>query len=66
LNFSLEGVTLVPTKRKPFDDLAEEPFLKDSRGNWRSFEPLIAVCVDAALSPCPETVVATRVLKLTA
>ena len=37
-----------------------------SRGDWRSFEPLIAAYVDAALSPNAETVVATRVLRLSA
>lgn len=37
-----------------------------SRGDWPSFEPLVAAFIDAVLSPTPETVVATRVLKLTA
>ena len=32
LNFSLDGVTLVTTIRKPFDMLAERPDLKNSRG----------------------------------
>lgn len=32
LNFSLDGVTLVPTMRKPFDVLAEGLVLKRSRG----------------------------------
>ena len=66
LNFSLEGVTLVPEMRKPFDVLAKGLVSENSRGDWPSFEPLIAVCVDAALSPCPETVAAARVLKLMA
>jgi len=26
-------------KRKPFDFLAERPFLKAGRGDWRKFEP---------------------------
>jgi hypothetical protein len=37
-----------------------------SRGNWRSFEPLIAACVDAALSPSAEAVVAARLMRLSA
>jgi hypothetical protein len=37
-----------------------------NRGDWRSFEPVIAAYVDAALSPNAETVVAQRVLKLSA
>jgi hypothetical protein len=37
-----------------------------SRGDWRSFEPLVAAYVDSALSPTAETIVATRVLRLTA
>ncbi len=34
LNRTLTDVTLVLTKRKPFDFLAERPFLKKSRGDW--------------------------------
>jgi site-specific DNA recombinase len=34
LNFSLDGVTLVPVMRKPFDMLAEGLDLKNSRGDW--------------------------------
>lgn len=34
LNFSLEGATLVPTMRKPFDLMAEGLFSSDSRGDW--------------------------------
>jgi len=41
LNFSLNGVTLVPTIRKPFDVLAEGLLLGKSRGDWRKFEPCI-------------------------
>ncbi len=33
LNFSLDGVSLVPTMRKPFDMLAEGLDLKNSRGD---------------------------------
>lgn len=34
LNFSLDGVTLVPEKRKPFDVLAEGLSVLSSRGDW--------------------------------
>ena len=34
-----------------------------SRGDWHSFEPMIAAVVDAALSPNAETIVATRVVR---
>ena len=33
LNRCLNDVNLVLQKRKPFDDFAERPFLKNSRGN---------------------------------
>ena len=39
LNRTVTDVSLVLTKRKPFDFLAEGPELKDGRGDWRSFEP---------------------------
>ena len=39
LNFSLVGVTLVPTIRKPFDMLAEGLLVSSSRENCRIFEP---------------------------
>ncbi|KPJ57082.1 MAG: hypothetical protein AMS16_01565 [Planctomycetes bacterium DG_58] len=39
LNRTLNDTTLVTEKRRPFDVLAERPFLKDGRGNWREFEP---------------------------
>jgi hypothetical protein len=31
-----------------------------SQGDWRSFEPMVAAVVDAALSPTAETVLASR------
>lgn len=34
LNFRLEGATLMPTIRKPFDVLAEGPFVRQTRGDW--------------------------------
>jgi hypothetical protein len=52
--------------RKPFDVLAKGLSVPLSRGDWRSFEPLIAAIADAALSPTPETIVATRVVRLSA
>ena len=39
---------------------------QNRRGDWRSFEPLVKSYVDAVLSPSPEVVVATRVVKLSA
>jgi hypothetical protein len=66
LNCVLDGVTLVPTMRKPFDVLAEGLPIQWSRGDSPSFEPLIAALAEAALSPTAETVVAMRVLRLSA
>lgn len=34
LNRLLSDVTLVTTKRKPFDILAERPVLENTRGDW--------------------------------
>jgi hypothetical protein len=56
------------------DDRVERPFRKSfcdkdlflSRGDWRSFEPLLASYVEAVLSPSPELLVATRVVRLSA
>src|SRR5262249_24993452 len=39
---------------------------KSSRGDWHSFEPMVTAYLDAALSPSPETVVATRVMRWSA
>ncbi|RLS58304.1 MAG: recombinase family protein [Planctomycetota bacterium] len=39
LNWKLDGVSLVPEWRKPFDLLAERLLTKDSRDNCRIFEP---------------------------
>lgn|GEM_PF-2606423 len=41
-------------------------FFSVSRGDWHSFEPLIASYLDAALSPSAEVVMATRLIKLSA
>ncbi len=42
LNFVLDDVTLVPTRRKPFDMLAEGLFVSSSRGERiRTFDPLV-------------------------
>jgi hypothetical protein len=63
LNCRLDDVNLVATIRKPFDVIAEGLLVSSSRGDRRSFEPLIAAIVDAALSPSAETVVANRVMR---
>ena len=34
LNLAVNSVSLCFTKRKPFDFLAERPFLKENRGDW--------------------------------
>jgi hypothetical protein len=66
LNLRLDDVTLCPTMRKPFDIVAEGLISGESRGDRRSFEPLVLSYVDAVLSPSPEIVVATRVVTLSA
>ena len=66
LNFSLDGVTLCPTIRKPFDMLAEGLLVQSSRGDCPSFERLIAVTMDVALSSNAESIVATQVLRIPA
>jgi hypothetical protein len=38
-NRTLSDVSLCLEKRRPFDFLVERPFLKNGRGDWRSFEP---------------------------
>lgn len=38
LNYTLNGATLVPTLRKPFDVLAEVLISENSRGNWTAIE----------------------------
>jgi hypothetical protein len=63
---TLSDVKLVTTKRKPFDVFAERPQNGFSRGDWRSFEPLIGAYVDAALSLAPEATVAARLMRLSA
>lgn len=40
---SLSAVSLVTTKKKLFDVLAEGPILRQSRGDCRNFEPARAV-----------------------
>jgi hypothetical protein len=66
LNCRLDDVNLVPEIRKPFDVLAEGLVSENSRGDWRSFEPLIAAVVDAALSPSAEVVAVTRLMRVAA
>jgi hypothetical protein len=38
LDFSLDGVSLCPTMKKPFDILAEGLISKQSRGDWTPIE----------------------------
>jgi hypothetical protein len=38
LNCKLDGATLVPEMRKPFDVLAEGLLSEKSRGNWTAIE----------------------------
>jgi hypothetical protein len=64
LNCRLNGATLVPTVRKPFDVLAEGLLSENSRGDCPSFEPWITEFVDAALWPDDESV--ARILRLSA
>ena len=66
LKLFLNDVSLVREWRKPIDTLAKGLSIKSSRGDWHSFEPLLARFLDAALVPNAETVVATRVLRLSA
>jgi site-specific DNA recombinase len=66
LNWTLDGVSLSPTMRKPFDLLAEGLLVSSSRGDCPSFERMVGALVDAALSPSAETIVATRVTRLSA
>ena len=66
LNRLLGDVTLVLEKRKPFDELAKRPLVTPSRGDCPSFERLIAVTMDTALSSSAESVVATQVLRISA
>jgi hypothetical protein len=42
LNFTLDGATLVPEIRKPFDVLAEGLLTKNSRGDWTPLELFLA------------------------
>jgi hypothetical protein len=37
-NRLLSGASLVLVKRRPFDFLAERPFLKNGRGDWQNLE----------------------------
>ncbi len=49
--------------RKPFDVLAEGQFVPLSRGNWHSFEPLIAALVDTTLAKNDESVAKISILR---
>jgi hypothetical protein len=53
LNRALSDVSLVLTKRKPFDVFAERLDLKKSRGDCQTFEPLVPEFIDVLLNPGP-------------
>ena len=66
-NRLLSDVSLDLVWRKPFDYLAERPFLKDGRGNWPNFErapgivaPVVSLFVQP---PSPHLLVAARILR---
>jgi hypothetical protein len=59
--------SLCVTERKPFDVLAERPFLKNGQSDWHSFEPfpqLIAPIVAVFEGPALPFVGAERLLRL--
>jgi len=64
-NRALSDLSLVLTKRKPFDVLAERPSLKDGRGDCTEFEPKgqeAPPIVAAFLGPAePHVLAATRI-----
>ena len=60
LNFSLDGVSLVPTIRKPFQILLEGLTWKNSRRGCHHVEPLAHGFLDAFLHPLPHIRVAQR------
>lgn len=53
LNRRLSDVSLVLTKRKPFDVFAERPEFVESRGDCHSFESCLPQYVDVLLRPDP-------------
>ncbi len=53
LNRQVSDVTLVTTKRKPFDFWVERLDLKKSRLDCQAFEPLITAFIDVFLQPAP-------------
>jgi hypothetical protein len=57
---------LAPNKKRLAAKTCDEPFNVQSRGDWRSFEPLIAAIVNAALSRNDEAGEVIRLLKLSA
>lgn len=53
LNRQVSDVTLITTKRKPFDALVETAQMKPSRADCPDFEPLVTAFVEIALSNSP-------------
>ena len=64
LNCQLDGTTLCPTIRKPFDVLAEGLVSEKSRGDWPSFERVVATLVDIAISTGADSILATQVAQV--
>jgi hypothetical protein len=57
------SATSVPygKEEKPFDIFAEGLLSKNSRGDWPSFERVVAAIVDIAFSPSADSIMATQV-----
>jgi len=52
--------------KRPCGVIAEGLLGSSSRGDWRSFEPLIAAYVDAAFAPTAETAMVAQLARLSA
>ena len=66
LNWTLDGVSLVPEMRKPFELVAEGLQKKDSRGDDNTLEPCVYGYVAPFLYRHPDVEMAKRVLKYSA
>ncbi len=51
LNLTLDGTTLIPTMRKPFDVLAEGLISAKHRGDCPSFEPVLQAFIEEFSRP---------------
>lgn len=63
LNWTIDGVNLVPQMRKPFDLLAEGLLVSSSRGDDNTLEPCVYGYVAPFLYRHPDVEMAKRVLK---